>query len=110
MIGERESRRAELLRLLLERAHEGAASKLAVAEDVEHEEAREAVALANACLAVECDWRRRRWQALERLLALVPPHGGELRDVVHLPGATGLRALAAAHVLGWLDVAPPGHD
>lgn len=101
------SRRAERLRLLLDLAHEDGAKALALGAGTHNDaEARESLALVNACLAVEYQLRERQWRALERLLSLVPPHGGELRDVLYLPGTTGLIGLSAAHSLGWLDVAP----
>lgn len=105
------SRRAERLRILLDLAHQDGAVTLTLDADLGGDAgAREAVALANACLSVERALRRRQWRDLERLLALVPPCGGELRDVLHLPGTEGLCALRTAHGLGWLGIAPEDHE
>ena len=57
--------------------------------------------LAAACLDAERSLRRREWEALEILLAALPP-GGALGDVYDLPAAQALPALRAAQVCGWL--------
>ena len=60
--------------------------------------------LAQACLDAQHDQRRREWEALEVLLAAIPP-GGVLENVYELPAKQALPALRAAQVCGWLQEA-----
>ncbi len=50
------------------------------------------LSLGNACLEVEHELRRREWDALEVLLAAIPP-GGDLESIYELPAAQALPAL-----------------
>jgi hypothetical protein len=60
--------------------------------------------LAQACLAVDRDMRRREWEGLEGALVAIPP-GGDLGSVYDLPADQALPALHAAHACGWLQEA-----
>ncbi len=59
-------------------------------------------ALAQACLDLDRDMRRREWEGLEALLAAIPP-GGDLGDIYDLPADKALPALHAAQAWGWLQ-------
>lgn len=50
--------------------------------------------------------RERQWEALEELLALVPP-GGTWHEVVYLPAPLARRAMRCVGFLGWLSVEEP---
>ncbi len=58
-------------------------------------------ALAQACLDLERDMRRREWGGLEGLLAAIPP-GGDIDSIYDLPAKQAIPALHAAHACGWL--------
>lgn len=59
-------------------------------------------ALAQACLDLERDMRRREWEGLEGVLGAIPP-GGDVSDIYDLPAAQAIPALRAAQVCGWLQ-------
>lgn len=59
------------------------------------------VGLANACLEVAAEQRRREWGGLERLLADIPP-GGAIDSIYDLPAEQALPVMRAAHACGWL--------
>ena len=61
-------------------------------------------ALLNACLAVENDWRREAWAALERVLMLCEFNDGTLAErVVALPDRTFAGAVLDLYELGWIN-------
>jgi hypothetical protein len=60
--------------------------------------------LANACLEIASEQRRREWAGLETLLSCLPL-GGDLESVYELPAAQALPALRGAQVCGWLNEA-----
>jgi hypothetical protein len=65
------------------------------------------LALANACLEVEADFRQRGYAAVERLLATVAGTQGNLRErVVRLPHFEALRALGDLSDVGWIYRTP----
>lgn len=57
--------------------------------------------LANACLEIAAEQRRREWDEVETLLTAIPS-GGDLESIYDLPAAQALPALRAAQLCGWL--------
>lgn len=85
------------------------AGRVAAACPVSDDE-RDAFHLANQLIVLDAELRDRQWRALERLLALIPPHGGELRDVLHLPRPQMAQAVRAWMGCGWWSEAPESDE
>jgi endonuclease/exonuclease/phosphatase family metal-dependent hydrolase len=94
-------RRALLVAALVDHALDRGAHRLLVWDEID-DETREGVALANAWLDLERQYRIDQWSQLERFLAYLPP-GGTDDDVLDLPRPQARRALLAASRCGWLS-------
>lgn len=73
------------------------------------DETAEVFALATSLLEVEREHRKREWDALECLLACIPP-GGTYDEVLFLPRPVMGKAIRAASACGWLREPAPEED
>lgn len=107
MAAEDVAERAELAVVLLRHAVcSGAAEVVAVDGDLGDLDVEATVALVNALLDAERERRARQWAALERLLPMIPPGGGILEEVVHLPRKRAAQAAGLALDCGWFWPGP----